>query len=300
MKKRVNIIEVGPRDGFQNVKEFIPTHIKLKIIDGLVEAGIKYIQATSFVNPKAVPQMQDSKEVITACIEKYPNVNFFALVPNMYGAKAAVECGVKEISFVISVSESHNMANVKRTCDESFAELEKIRETFPYIKINLDAATAFGCPFEGEIPYHKLNAHIKRGVDLGINSFTICDTIGVANPEIVKEFLNNLIAEYPNADFRVHFHDTRNNGILNTYTAIQSDIKGVEVSIGGLGGCPFAPGASGNTSTEDLVYLLNMMGYNTGVDFDKLLKTANYLKDNVDGNYSGHQIFINKDSYRCQ
>ena len=300
MHKKISIVEVGPRDGFQSVKKFISTEIKLKVIYGLIQSGVKKIQATSFVSPKAVPQMQDAKIIVQTCLQKYPHISFFALVPNLYGAKVAVESGLDEISYVISVSESHNLANVKRTCDESFDELRMIREQFPNLRINLDAATAFGCPFEGKPSLKKLKTYIRRGVNLGIRSFNISDTIGVAYPTMVREYVSALISEYPQADFHVHIHDTRNMGIINSYTAIGCGIKSVEVSVGGLGGCPFAPGASGNTATEDLVYMLGKIGYDTGINFDRLLVTAKYLKECVDGNYSGHHIFIKEDSFECQ
>ena len=300
MRKKVNIIEVGPRDGFQSVKKFIPTEIKLEVINGLVQSGVKKIQATSFVSPKAIPQMQDAKTIVQTCLQKYPHISFFALVPNLYGAKVAVESGLDEISYVISVSESHNQANVKRTCDESFGELKMIREQFPDLRINLDAATAFGCPFEGDPSLKRLKSYIRRGIDLGIRSFNIADTIGVAYPTMVREYISALISEYPQAEFHVHIHDTRNMGIINSYTAIECGVKGIEVSLGGLGGCPFAPGASGNTATEDFVYMLGKMGYDTGIDFKRLLITAKHLKSCVDGNYSGHHIFINEDSFKCQ
>jgi hydroxymethylglutaryl-CoA lyase len=293
-QKKVEIIEIGPRDGFQNVSEFIPTDMKLKIIDGVIRSGIKSVQITSFVHPKAIPQMKDAKEIAASCLEKYSNIDFFALVPNLYGAKTAVECGLKEISYVISVSETHNVKNVKRTHDESFSELLELIKLYPGIKVNLDVATTFGCHYEGEIPLEKVMAFLKRAYGIGIKSFNLCDTVGLAHPVLVKEVVENALKEYPDCEFQIHIHDTRNMGIINSYAAIECGINKIQTSIGGLGGCPFAPGASGNTSTEDFVYMLNKMGYDTGIDFEVLLETAKLLKENVDGNYSGHHIFINK------
>ncbi len=295
-ENKVEIIEIGPRDGFQNVKNFIPTDMKLQVVDGIIKSGIKNIQITSFVNPKAIPQMKDAKEIVAKCIDKYSDVNFFALVPNLQGAKAAVECGLKEITYVISISETHNKKNVKRTHDQSFLELSEITKLFPSLKVNLDVATTFGCHYEGEIPLPNIMKFLKRAYDIGIRSFDLCDTVGLAHPMRVKEVVKNVLKEYTECEFQIHIHDTRNMGIINSYTALECGINKIQTAIGGLGGCPFAPGASGNTSTEDFVYMLNKMGYKTGIDVEAILETAKLLKENVNGNYSGHHIFIDKDN----
>jgi len=292
MGKQIRMIEVGPRDGFQSIKEFIPTPLKLEIIDRTVEAGLREIQATSFISPKAIPQMRDAQKVAEHCLEKHPEVTCTALVPNLRGARDAWDCGIGEVSFIISVSESHNKANVNKTVDESFAELARIRETLPDLSVVLDIVTAFGCPFEGEISYDRVHAHVRRAVGLGVEKACICDTIGIAVPDQVESYVKGLILDFPGLRLDAHIHDTRNMGMLNTLVAIQSGAVGVQSTLGGLGGCPFAPGASGNTATEDLVYMLNRMGYDTGVEFDKLMTAAKYLQANVEGNYSGHQIFV--------
>lgn len=296
-RPKVQVVEIGPRDGFQSVKEWITTETKLAVIDGLVQANLKKIQVTSFVSPKAIPQMQDASIVVKTALEKYPNVQFFALVPNFYGAKSAVDAGLKEITPVISLSVSHNKANVNRTHEQSIEELKKIRQEFPDIKITQDIATVFGCPFEGKMEIPPLIDLMGKLHDIGINEFTLCDTIGVAYPKQVEDVLKDLKKAFPNNTFNIHIHDTRNMGILNTYTAIQTGINSVQAAVGGLGGCPFAPGASGNTSSEDLVYMLEQNGYDTGVDFDKLLETAKFLHEKVNGNYSGHHININ--THQC-
>lgn len=290
----VNIVEVGPRDGFQSVKEFIPTDMKIKIIEGLIEAGVKKIQCGSFVSPKAIPQMKDAKEIFEFFLNshKADHVDFFALVPNYKGAQNAYDTGVREISYVISVSESHNKANVNKSHDESFAELEKIIHDFPDLKICIDVATAFGCPFEGETSLESLMKFIERGYKLGIRIFTLCDTVGVAYPTQVKLFVNSVLEKFADCKFEIHIHDTRNMGIVNSLIAIENGITNVQTALGGLGGCPFAPGASGNTSTEDLVYMLEKMNISTGVSFDKLLNVAKFQKENIKGNYSGHHINI--------
>ncbi|MHB1314536.1 MAG: hydroxymethylglutaryl-CoA lyase [Christensenellales bacterium] len=290
--KKVNVVEIGPRDGFQSVKEFIPTEIKIQIIDKLVKAGVSKIQASSFISPKAIPQMRDAAEVVETVIAKYPKTHFFALVPNLFGAKAAAAAGLKEISPVLSLSEAHNKANVNRTVEQSLEEVTRIRQELPDIKITQDIATAFACPFIGKMEIPPLIELIGKIQSLGIHSFTLCDTIGMAYPEQIKNVIQAVKKAFPDKEFGLHIHDTRNMGILNSYVGILNGINSVQTTVGGLGGCPFAPGASGNTATEDLVYLLQREGYDTGIDFDLLLDTAKYLKENVVGNYSGHHIFI--------
>lgn len=292
MGKKIKVVEIGPRDGFQNVKDFIPTETKLKIIDGLVQAGYQKIQITSFVSPKAIPQMSDAVQVTGSVLAKYNNVEFFALVPNFHGAKNAVEAGLKELNPVISLSETHNLNNVKRTHEQSIEELKRIRDAFPDVKLTQDIATSFGCPFEGDIPVERLLELVGRLRELDIHSFTLCDTTGVAYPTLVTETFRQVKTAFPEDEFNVHIHDTRNMGLLNSMTALQAGADSVQAAVGGLGGCPFAPGASGNTSSEDLVYMLNKCGYETGIDFDKLLATAKYTKSVINGNFSGHHIAI--------
>lgn len=289
---KAKVVEIGPRDGFQNVKEFIPTEIKLQIIDGLVQSGFKKIQVTSFVSEKAIPQMKDAAVIADRVLHKYEGVDFFALVPNFYGARSAVAAGLKEITPVISLSESHNRANVKRTVDESVEEIKKIRQTFPDIRITQDIACVFGCPFEGEMPAEALLLLVGRLKEIGVDAFTLCDTVGLAYPALVERIFRAMKSEFPGVEFNAHIHDTRNMGILNSYVALGSGADSIQAAVGGLGGCPFAPGATGNTSSEDLVYMLNHCGYDTGIDFDKLLDAARFAKEHIDGNFSGHQIHI--------
>lgn len=295
---RIEIIEVGPRDGFQSIKEFISTEEKKKIIEGIIESGVKKIQLTSFVSPKHIPQMQDAEEIAKYFLNKYPELEFSALVPNYRGVKRAYEMGLRNIAYVISVSEGHNKANVNRSVDESFVELEKILADFPDINITLDAATTFGCPFDGEVSYEKVDKYVKRAYDLGIRTINLCDTIGISNPKQIDELLTILLEKYKDIEFQVHIHDTRNMGMLNSYTAIKKGIKHVQASLGGMGGCPFAPGASGNLSTEDFVYMLDKINIETGINFKKLVNIAKECRDNINGVYSGHQINIS-DKISC-
>jgi len=290
--KIIEIYEIGPRDGFQSVRNYIPLQTKLSVIERIIDAGVKSIQVTSFVSPKAIPQMRDAKELAKVCIEKYHEIAFSALVPNLFGAKIAAETGMKEISYVVSLSESHNRANIRRSHGESLEELQRILREFPQMEICLDLATAFGCPFEGKKTPEEGAAFLHPYVDLGIKTVNLCDTIGVANPAQVRETIAFLNETYPDLTLQIHIHDTRNMGMVNTLAAIESGIKTTQSTLGGLGGCPFAPGASGNLATEDLVHMLREMGYNTGINEQKLIKAAKYESTVIDGIYSGHMYKI--------
>ncbi len=293
--RTVKITEVGPRDGFQNIKEFIPTEFKIELIERLIKTGLKRIMITSFMSPKAIPQLRDAKEVCASILPRYHETEFFALTPNRRGVADAWDAGLRSIAYVISVTESHNKANLNRSVDTSFEDLARIREEFPEMNICLDVATAFGCPFEGVTSLEQVLTYVERGVNLGIREFNLCDTIGMATPQQVQAMLGTLLPRYPGVKFDVHIHDTRNMGMVNTLTAIECGASEVQTSLGGLGGCPFAPGASGNTATEDLVYMLNRMGYETGIDFECLLETARIEKRHIAGNYSGHHLTISKE-----
>lgn len=286
--KTITIYEIGPRDGFQSVRDYIPMQTKLSVIEKIIEAGVKHIQITSFVSPKAIPQMKDAKALAKVCLEKYPKADFSALVPNLFGAKVAAETGLKKISYVVSLSESHNRANIRRSHEESFEELQKIMGELPQMDICLDLATAFGCPFEGKKMPEEGAAFLGPYVDLGIKTVNLCDTIGVANPAQVRETIAVINEMYPDLVLQIHIHDTRNMGMVNTLAAIERGIKTVQSTLGGLGGCPFAPGASGNLATEDLVHMLSEMGYKTGIDEHKLIEAAKYESELIDGIYSGH------------
>lgn len=295
MRRKINIVEVGPRDGFQNLCTYIPVADKLHFIDGLANAGIRHIQITSFVSPKAIPQMKDASEVAKIAMARHPDLDMFALVPNLRGAQTAHDVGIKKVTNVISLSETHNKANIRRTHEESFTELAKIKESFPDMSVGVDVATAFGCPFEGHFPTANLLKFIERAHKLGVREFTLCDTTGMSNPAQVREVVNAVKPEYQDCVFQVHIHDTRNMGMVNSLAAIEAGIDYVQSTLGGLGGCPFAPGASGNTSTEDLVNMLNEMGFETGIDLPALIDLAKEEKGKIpDGIFSGHLININK------
>ncbi|HHX36656.1 MAG TPA: hydroxymethylglutaryl-CoA lyase [Clostridiaceae bacterium] len=292
--RKINIVEVGPRDGFQNICDFISTETKLNVIDAIAKAGVKHIQVTSFVNPKAIPQMKDAKTVAEVCKERYSDIEISALTPNLRGVDDAVAAGITNLSYVISLSESHNKANVRKTRDESIAELEKVLKKYPSIHLTLDLATTFGCPFEGIYTTDQVVHFVDRLVSIGVKDINLCDTVGLANPQQVRNIVSQVISKYPQIKFQIHIHDTRGMGLVNTLAGIEAGIDYVQSTLGGLGGCPFAPGASGNTSTEDLVYMLNEMNFDTGIQFSRLLAAAKYEYKMIQGNYSGHHLHIEK------
>ena len=291
-ERKIEIMEVCPRDGWQNLPDVIPLEKKKQYIDHMLASGVKYMQICSFVNPKVIPQMADAQEVTRYFLEKYPDRCFNALIPNLRGAQTAVDCGLREVSFVVSASESHNMANVKRTIAQSLAALDEICEKLPQLDVTLSIATSFGCPFEGAVPPEKVLEMVRHGVDIGITKVELADTIGVGDPMQVYELFRAVKERYPQLQLLAHMHDTRNNGVTNSFAAALAGADVIHGALGGLGGCPFAPGASGNTATEDLVFLMEKSGFRTGIDFPKLLEAAKEMRAEVPGNYSGHQIMI--------
>ena len=272
---RVTVCEVGTRDGFQIEPEFIATAQKIEVVDRLTEAGLPRIEVTSFVSPKAVPQLRDA-EAVMAGIRRRPGTRYAALVPNDKGASRAVDAGVDVIHTVVSASESHNLANVNMTIAESIAKLRAVGEIAVRAKVamNCGISTSFGCPFEGDVPISRLESVVARLVDLGAAGIGLADTTGMANPRQVTEILERLMPRFPGIEWTLHTHDTRAMAIPNILAAMACGVTHFDASIGGLGGCPFAPGASGNVCTEDLVHCLGAMGVATGVDLAKLVDVA--------------------------
>jgi len=289
LPEEINIIEVGPRDGFQNIKEFIATDVKIDIIKRLIDANIKKIEVTSFVNPKLIPQMSDAREVFQSVCDK---VKCLVLVPNLKGAEMAVEAGAKIITMVISSTESHNMANTNHTISASLKEMSEISKICQSngVRLRLDLATAFGCPFEGKVSIRSLKNIVYAAGQSGIRELVLCDTTGMANPLMVEKTVKELGTESGNIVFGVHFHNTRGTGIANILTAVTLGINNIETSVGGLGGCPFAPGASGNVATEDIVNMFHDMGIKTGINLNKLLNCSRYLYGLFDNKLSSHTL----------
>ena len=293
LPKKVTIVEVGPRDGFQSIKEFIPTPLKLQIIEKLIEANFKKIEITSFVSPKAIPQMKDAKEIVSYLLEKYSDKLdiFHALVPNLYGAKAAYESGLREITYVISTSVSHNKANVRRSREDSFDELKEIKNIFPEMRVKFAVATVFGCPYEGDIEIEEVKWMIQNGLEIGVDEFCLADTIGVANPLQIERVLSALKEDFSDIDFSLHLHDTRGMGLANVLAALNLGVTKFESAVGGLGGCPFAPGAAGNIASEDLINMLENMGVKTGINLDKVLSIIPTIKEEIKPILTSHLAY---------
>lgn len=284
LPKTVNIVEVGPRDGFQNIARFIPTEDKLAVIDSLYHAGVRQMEITSFVSPKSIPQLADAAAVSRAVVERYSDLNASALTPNLKGAQLAWDSGLREIAYVISVSPAHNSANINRTHEESLNELARIRESLPDLKVRVDLATAYACPFSGWVEPKQVLELAGRVVQLGIRSLVLADTIGVATPARVFALTRLMKEEFPDCSLSLHLHDTRGMGLANTMAGIQAGITAFETSVGGLGGCPFAPGAAGNTATEDVVNMFNDMNVETGIALEKLLSAVKTAVDKTQVN----------------
>jgi hydroxymethylglutaryl-CoA lyase len=271
----VTICEVGTRDGFQIEPDFIPTEQKIEVVNLLAEAGVPRIEVTSFVHPKVVPQLRDAEEVM-ARIRRRPGTRYAALVPNDKGAVRAADAGVDVIHTVLSASESHNLANVNMTIADSLVKLRAVMDVArgAGLPVHCGVSTSFGCPFEGDVPLDRLESVVARLVDMGARGIGLADTTGMANPRQVSRVLEHLMPRFPGVEWTLHTHDTRAMAIPNILAAVALGVTNFDSSIGGLGGCPFAPGASGNVCTEDLVHCLHAMGVETGIDLDKLIAVS--------------------------
>ncbi|MGQ4806792.1 Hydroxymethylglutaryl-CoA lyase YngG [Candidatus Entotheonellaceae bacterium PAL068K] len=271
----ITICEVGTRDGFQIESEFIPTELKVEAVNRLAESGLPQLEVTSFVHPKAVPQLRDAEEVM-AKITRRPGTVYAALVPNDKGAVRAIAAGVDKLHTVLSASESHNLANVNMTVAESLTKLEAVARVAQEAGIPLQGglSTSFGCPFEGDVPVCNVVSIVARLVDLGFTGIGLADTTGMANPAQVQRLLAVLVPKFPGLTWVLHTHNTRAMAIPNILAAMDCGVTHFDASIGGLGGCPFAPEATGNVCTEDLVHCLHAMEYETGIDLDGLIDAS--------------------------
>ena len=275
--KRIYFNEVVTRDGFQMEPEFVATDDKIALIDALSACGYAKIEVTSFTSPKAIPMLRDAEEVM-ARIKRLPGVDYTVLVPNLRGAERAFEARADELNLVMSMSETHNRANLRMSMAQSFAALsEIIRRSQGLAAINVSLSTAFGCPMEGDVPQAVVLGYAQRFLDSGVRGLTICDTTGMAHPAQVSRMADAVQAMAGQLQLTMHFHNTRGMGLANVLAAVQSGITRFDGSMGGLGGCPYAPGASGNVCSEDAIHMLDAMGYDTGMDIDKLLEVARQL-----------------------
>ncbi|MDW8403834.1 hydroxymethylglutaryl-CoA lyase [Chloroflexus sp.] len=297
--QRVVITEVVCRDGFQDEARMIATSEKLALIHRLIQAGVRSIEATAFVHPKVVPQMADADTLLAQAPREH-GVRYSALLPNLKGAERALAAGLDEIHLVVSASDSHNRANLNRTTAQSLAQLATVaafvQRAAPHVTIVGTVATAFGCPFTGRVPLERLGWVIGHMQAMGIEQVVLADTTGMANPLQVKQTLYALRERFPQLEWGLHLHNTRGLGLANAYAGLETGVTRFDAALGGLGGCPFAPGATGNIATEDLVHMLHEMGVETGIDLDALIAAARGLPALI-----GHDIdsFVVRSGKAC-
>ena len=274
LPSRISLREVGPRDGLQNEAP-VPTEAKVDLINALSRTGVGRIEAVSFVHPKAIPQMADADEVWSR-IERAPEVRYSALVPNLRGAERALASGFTEIEVVVSASDTHNRKNVNRSTAESLDDISALiaRAHDAGATVQVIVSTAFGCPYEGEVPESRVVEVAGRAVRDGADAVSFGDTTGMATPTRVTRLVGEFRSAYADTLLNLHFHNTRGTGLANVLAALQLGVDDFDASIGGLGGCPYAPGATGNVCTEDLVHMVEDMGVDTGVDLDAMIEAA--------------------------
>ncbi|WP_404452747.1 hydroxymethylglutaryl-CoA lyase [Virgibacillus necropolis] len=292
--KGVSINEVGPRDGLQNESEMVPTDAKIEWINMLSDSGTSYIEISSFVHPDWIPQLKDATEVARK-IKRKPGVTYAALVPNNKGLERALEVNIDEVCLFLSASDTHNKKNINKTIEETYPILESVSTESKKANkaIRGYVSTVFGCPYEGDIDTNKVIAVCDRLFTMGVDEISIGDTIGVADPAQVARVLEQLLRYFPKDKLAMHFHNTRGTALANVLAAMEYGITKFDSAVGGLGGCPYAKGASGNLATDDLLYMLHRMGIKTGIDENKIINAALYIEKYVK-NLSSHQMKILK------
>jgi hydroxymethylglutaryl-CoA lyase len=278
MSEAVRIVEVGPRDGLQNEAVSLPAAVKIRFIERLVACGLKAIEAGSFVSPEWVPQMADTDKVL-AGLEKLPDVSYSALVPNPQGLELALAAGAGEIAVFTAASDAFNRKNINASIEQSLQRIEPVvREALAKrVKVRGYVSTVLGCPYQGEVALSEVVRLARTLFEMGCYEISLGDTIGIGTPAKAREMLRACAAEIPVARLAVHFHDTRGQALANTYACLEEGVRVVDASVAGLGGCPYANGASGNLATEDLVYMLHGLGFATGVNLDALTETARWI-----------------------
>lgn len=279
---QVRIVEVGLRDGLQNESAILPTEVKREIAEGLIAAGVRDIEATSFVHPRWVPQLADAEELARR-LPRVEGGRYRALVPNRKGLERALDTPIDEYAVFMSASETHNRKNINKGIDETFPVLEEaVRLARSRGKrVRGYVSTVFGCPYEGEVSVAQVAKVCERLFEMGVYEISLGDTIGVAHPRQVKEVLQQLLKQFPADRLAGHFHDTRGTALVNAYVALELGITTLDSSFGGLGGCPYAPGAAGNVATEDLVYMLEGMGVSTGIRLDALCRVSARVQQRI-------------------
>jgi len=285
-RKRIYMQEVATRDGFQIEDAFVPTADKIALVDSLSECGLAKIEVTAFVSPKAIPALQDADTVLREIARK-PGVVYTALVPNLRGAQRAIDAGVDEMNLVMSVTESHNLSNLRMTREQSFTALASVMALAEQMRlpVNVSLSCSFGCPMEGDVPEAGVLEWAQRFVDIGTHGISLCDTTGMAYPTQVRRMTAAFRARYPDTELTLHFHNTRGMGLANVLAGIEAGADRFDAALGGLGGCPYAPGATGNVCTEEIVHALELMGYDTAVDLQRLMNASRRLPSLV-----GHEV----------
>ncbi len=293
--KSVQIKEVGPRDGLQNEKQFIATEDKIAWINQLSQTGLNYIEITSFVHPKWIPALSDALQVAQE-IERNQGVTYAALVPNARGLENALKANIDEVSVFMSASESHNQKNINKSIDHTFPILkEVVQEALAAGKtVRGYVSTVFGCPYEGAVDVESVIRVVDRLLGMGIYEVSLGDTIGVANPKQVQEVLHALLQRFPKESLAMHFHNTRGTALANIVVSLQMGMTTFDAALGGLGGCPYAPGASGNLATDDLLYMLAGMGIETNIDENKLLVAAQLIQEKIGRPLTSHSLQMAK------
>jgi hydroxymethylglutaryl-CoA lyase len=283
MTRHIEIVEVGPRDGLQSEPGVMPTAAKVELIERLIDSGLRRLEVTSFVNPKKVPQMADAEQVL-AGLRRRDDVRYVGLVLNKKGFERAVAAGCNEVGMAVVASDTFNRRNQGVGTEESIAAwLEIAREAQAAgVRAQVTVSAAFGCPFEGEVPVARVIEVAKRVAEADPFEIAFADTIGVGVPAQVSELIGRAREALPaSIKLRAHFHNTRNTGLANAYAAVEAGVASLDSSVGGIGGCPFAPAATGNIPTEDLVYMLARSGVQTGIDLDRLIETAEWLQQTL-------------------
>jgi hydroxymethylglutaryl-CoA lyase len=281
-RREIAILEVGPRDGFQNLVDFIPTDKKAEIIQKLIEAGVTYIEYSSFSHPKWIPQLADAAELFTM-VKDRPGVTYRVLIPNEKGLERALKSGLKEITWVVCATDRGNMANLNMTTAESLEWVRRIgtQAQEAGAKFCGSIAYALGDPIEGEVPLEKVFAIIRAFRDVGATDISIADSIGIASPQKIRKTFPALAKEFPDIRWSIHLHNIMGLGIANALAAWESGVTTFESSIAGLGGCPYAPYPGGNVATEELVYMFDKLGVRTGIHLDKLIAARNFVRSIV-------------------
>jgi hydroxymethylglutaryl-CoA lyase len=276
--RRLHIQEVGMRDGLQMEQAFVPTEDKIALVNALSDAGLAKIEVSSFVSPSAIPALRDA-EIVLREITRRPGTVYSALVPNVRGAERAIEARTDEMNLVMSASATHNLANLRMTQAQSFAALAQVAATAQAanVAVNVSLSCVFGCPMEGDVAMEAVFDWVQRFVDLGVAGITLCDTTGMAYPTQVVALAGAARTRWPGVAFTLHFHNTRGMGLANVLAGIAAGVERYDTSLGGLGGCPYAPGASGNVCSEEIVHALDLMGYDCGVDLAGLIAAAQRL-----------------------